>query len=170
MGAGVLPVAIHPPTGQLIFLMGQEQDDHQWSDFGGGTQKKETPLQTAIREGCEELSGFFGTPTELKHLVQSQLLTTLTVNTTYTTFLFEVPYDPELPFYFRNNHQFIKAHLPAQVGQDGLYEKCAIQWFTLAELKAKRKTFRPFYRHVIDAILAWRGPAPPPPKKISPPK
>ena len=152
MGAGILPIAILPTTGERVYLFGQEQDDHKWSDFGGGSQGTETPLETALREGCEELSGFFGNQAALRHLVQSRLIQKLQVDT-YTTFLFEVPYDAELPFYFANNHQFIKKHLPKQVGQDGLYEKCAVRWFTAKELRGMKSKFRPFYRRVLEVVL-----------------
>jgi hypothetical protein len=152
MGAGLLPVA-KLPDGQYVFLMGLEEDDGLWSDFGGGSQGKETPLNTALREGYEELSGFFGSVADLRHLVKTRLIQKVVVDT-YTTFLFEVPYLAELPFYFANNHAFIKKQLPAIVGKNGLYEKKAVRWFTAAELMKEQKKFRPFYRLVIQQILS----------------
>ena len=61
MGAGILPVALHHD--KIFFLFGKENknaDTPGWSDFGGGKEKGERPLTTAIREGYEELSGFLG--------------------------------------------------------------------------------------------------------------
>ena len=54
MGGGILPVALH--DGELHFLLGLEQTKRGgWSDFGGAREGRETPRQTAIREGAEEL-------------------------------------------------------------------------------------------------------------------
>ena len=63
MGAGIIPVAIH--NGKVYLLFGKEVQDGKWSDFGGGREHNETPFKTAIREGCEELSGFLGCKTKL---------------------------------------------------------------------------------------------------------
>ena len=66
MGAGILPTCIH--NGNLYFLFGKENkynDTPGWSDFGGGTDKNESYLDTAIREGTEELTGFLGLKKEL---------------------------------------------------------------------------------------------------------
>ena len=153
MGAGLLPVAKLPESGQYVFLMGLEEDDGLWSDFGGGSQGKETPLLTALREGYEELSGFFGSMADLRHLVKTRLIRKVVVET-YTTFLFEVPYDAELPFYFANNYAFIKKQLPAIVGKNGLYEKKEVRWFLAADLVKEQKKFRPFYRAVLKQILS----------------
>ena len=152
MGAGILPVAIH--QGRLYFLFGQEQDTHQWSDFGGGSQGSETPLQTALREGCEELNGFYGNKEQVRRYLRNHLITKLKFDQ-YTAFVMLVPFDPDLPFYFQNNHTFTKAHLPRQVGQDGLFEKNKIQWFTLADVLRQRKKFRPFYRNIVDLLPVY---------------
>ena len=67
--AGVLPYAkqiVNNKT-NLYFLFARETLDIKsksnskgfWSDFGGSKEKKETPIETAIREGYEETSGFF---------------------------------------------------------------------------------------------------------------
>jgi hypothetical protein len=106
-----------------------------------------------LREGYEELSGFFGSIADLRHLVKTRLIKKVVVDT-YTTFLFEVPYLAELPFYFANNHAFIKKQLPAIVGKNGLFEKSEVRWFTAAQLLKEEKKFRPFYRAVLQEILA----------------
>jgi len=156
MGAGVLPVAIH--QGQLCFLFGEEADEHKWIDFGGGTKAGESPLQTAIREGCEELNGFFGSCNEFKQLLKNNLRMKLhlesTGTTTYTSFLVQVAYDPNLPFYFNNHHKFIKSHLPHLISKNGLFEKRQIKWMTLADIQEKRPHFRHYYKPMLDQLAA----------------
>ena len=44
-----------------FLLFGKERNIDEnpgWSDFGGGTDKGETFIQTASREGQEEMTGF----------------------------------------------------------------------------------------------------------------
>ena len=149
MGAGVLPVSFY--KGQLYFLFGEEFDEHKWIDFGGGEKRGETTLQNAIREGCEELNGFFGSENEFKHLIKNNLIIKLSLET-YTTFIVEVPYDPNLPFYFNNHHKFIKSHLPHLVGKNGLFEKRQIKWFTLTDMNQQRSRFRHYYKAMLDQI------------------
>jgi len=150
MGAGILPVAVH--QGQLYFLFGQEHDTRDWSDFGGGKQHNESPFQNAIREACEELNGFLGSKAEIGRLIQTRTVLKVTVDG-YTTFLVHVPFDPHLPFYFNNHHKFIKTHLPAQIGKDGLFEKSHVDWFSLEYIKSAGVKFRPFYKRVIAEVL-----------------
>jgi len=154
MGAGVLPIAIH--QGQLFFLFGEEFDEHKWIDFGGGSKKGESTLQNAVREGCEELNGFFGSANEFKQLIKTNLLLKLNLET-YTTFIVQVAYDPNLPFYFNNHHKFIKAHLPHLVGKNGLFEKRQIKWMTLADIQEKRSQFRHYYKAMLDQLRESEG-------------
>ena len=153
MGAGVLPVAFY--NGQLLFLFGEEFDEHKWIDFGGGAKPGESVLQNAIREGCEELNGFYGTPTEFKQMIKDNLLIQLSLET-YTSLIVQVPYDPNMPFYFNNHHKFIKAHLPKLEGKNGLFEKSRIKWMTINDLKLKknRMQFRHYYRPMLDQIIS----------------
>jgi hypothetical protein len=155
MGAGVLPVAIY--QGQLFFLFGEEFDEHKWIDFGGGSKPGETIMQNAIREACEELNGFFGSCNEIKQLIKNNLILKLNLTNednqkSYTTFLVQVAYDPNLPFYFNNHHKFIKAHLPHLVGKNGLFEKRQIQWMTYKDMEIKRMQFRHYYRPMLDEL------------------
>ena len=140
--------------GQLYFLFGREVEDGKWSDFGGGKEGKESPWQTAIREGCEELNGFFGSQNDLARLLKDHGVLEVH-NDGYTTYVFEVDYDDDLPHYFNNNHRFIKKHLPRELTKrNGLFEKSSISWFTLSEMRRSRHFFRPFYRKIIDQLLA----------------
>ena len=72
MGAGILPTTIH--NNKLYFLFGKENQYEDsaagFSDFGGGTDNKENFLETAIREGGEELTGFLGNDNDLKKLLK----------------------------------------------------------------------------------------------------
>ena len=70
MGAGILPTTIH--NNKLYFLFGKENkyaDTPGWSDIGGGTDNDETFMQTAMREGAEELTGFLGMENDIKKLL-----------------------------------------------------------------------------------------------------
>lgn len=153
MGGGILPIAIH--NQKLYFLFGREVQDKMWGDFGGGREGKETRFQTAIREGCEELDGFLGCESALKKLVTDNLVSQVDTEK-LRTYLFEIKYDENLPFYFNNHHKFITKHLHNKVNKKGLFEKSQIKWFSIAELKRSRSSFRPFYRKVLDNLLSIR--------------
>jgi len=146
MGGGILPVTVH--NGQLLFLFGEESEEHKWIDFGGGAKSGESLIQTVTRECSEELDGFLGSPNELKNLIKTNLLVKLSLET-YTSFLTFLPYEPNLPFYFNNHHKFIKAHLPNQLCKNGLFEKRQIKWMTIAEMMQKRGQFRHYYRDML---------------------
>lgn len=149
VGGGVLPVAFH--DGQLYFLFGEEAEERKWIDFGGGAKPGETLLQNVVRECCEEMDGFFGTPNEIRQLIRDQLLLKLKLPT-YTSFLVKMPYDPNLPVYFNNHHKFIETHLPNLICRKGLFEKRQIKWMTLADIKQKRSHFRHYYTPLLDLL------------------
>lgn len=151
MGGGIVPVAIHGKT--IYFLFGREVENKQWGDFGGGREGKETRFQTAIREGCEELDGFLGCESSLKKQVTDNLLAKINTEK-LLTYLFQIDYDENLPIYFNNHHKFIEKHLKPKVNKKGLFEKSQIKWFSIAEMKRSRSTFRPFYRKVLDNIIS----------------
>ena len=152
MPGGILPVARYDDD-TIVFLFGREAYDGNWSDFGGSKEGNESSFQTAVREGVEELNGFIGTETEIRTAVKQNKLPSIEHNG-YTTFLVEMNYDPKLPYYFANNNSFIKKHLPHLIDQrNGLFEKSEIDWFSIADLKRSRNTFRRFYRGMVDKIL-----------------
>ena len=154
MGGGIIPIAMH--NKKLFLLFGREVQDKMWGDFGGGREGKETRFQTAIREGCEELDGFLGCESSLKKLVTDNLIAQVDTEK-LRTYIFEIKYDENLPLYFNNHHKFINKHLPHKVNKKGLFEKSQIKWFSIAELKKARATFRPFYRKVLDNIISMSG-------------
>jgi len=150
MGGGILPVAKH--NGKIYFLVGLEEDGKLWSDFGGSSDKNESPYQTAIREGYEELNGFLGSKTNLQKMVSKNIILKLKFDK-YTTFLFKTSYDESLPQYFNAHHKFLKTNLPQIINKKGYYEKSCIQWMTLREIKENKYKFRTFYQPIIDFIL-----------------
>jgi hypothetical protein len=159
MGGGALPVAYNKKNKKVYLLFGKEneylnKDSPGWSDFGGGEEPGESALDTALREGCEELNGFFGCEGDIKRLVKDNLVTSLN-HERYTTFLFEIDYDENLPVYFNNNYKFLKSHVNNLVrhSTNGLFEKSDIKWMTFDDLRKERGTFRSYYRNVVDVIL-----------------
>ena len=65
MGAGILPVSLH--KNNLYFLFGLEENEKKWGDFGGSKEDNESKMETAVREGYEELNGFLGNKTDKKY-------------------------------------------------------------------------------------------------------
>ena len=156
MGAGVLPIARH--NNKLYFLFGKEYGPNaknKWSDFGGKCEKNESIFTTAVREGTEETNGFLGSENELRKLVSTNKITTISTNTKeYTTYLFEIDYDEKLPHYYNNNFKFIEKNRSNIVkSNNGLYEKSEIKWFTIDEIKHNKHQFRNFYKEIIYKIL-----------------
>jgi len=159
MGGGALPIAYNKKNKKVYLLFGKEneylnKDSPGFSDFGGGEKPGESALDTALREGCEELNGFFGCEGEIKRLIKENLVTSLN-HDRYTTFLFEIEYDENLPFYFNNNYKFLKSHVNKLVrhATNGLFEKSVIKWMTFDDLRNERSSFRSYYRNVVDVIL-----------------
>ena len=155
MGAGILPVAKH--NGKNLFLLGQENFDKKWSDFGGSPSPKSEPVfQTAIREGYEETDGFFGSKSDLKILVENNFITKLSnKDNTYHSFLFKMKYDENLPTYFNNHHKFIKTNFSDKVDKNGFFEKSKMKWYTVTDLKdgLEKSKFRHFYRGIIKQLI-----------------
>jgi 8-oxo-dGTP pyrophosphatase MutT (NUDIX family) len=162
MGAGILPTTIH--QGKLYFLFGKENQYEDFakgfSDFGGGTDNKESFLETAIREGGEELTGFLGSDVDLKKMLKKGVYTLdykSETHSTYRTHIFAYPYDPYLEKYYNNNQRFLQKRLDPKVYQHSkLFEKAEIRWFCIDELFKKRGQFRNFYQNIIDLILEER--------------
>ena len=159
MGGGALPIAYNKKNKKVYLLFGKEneylnKDSPGFSDFGGGEKPGESALDTALREGCEELNGFFGCEGEIKRLIKENLVTSLN-HDRYTTFLFEIEYDENLPYYFNNNYKFLKSHVNKLVrhATNGLFEKSVIKWMTFDDLRNERSSFRSYYRNVVDVIL-----------------
>jgi 8-oxo-dGTP pyrophosphatase MutT (NUDIX family) len=167
MGAGILPITICS-DGKIYFLFGKENKYEDsasgWSDFGGGTDNKESFFQTACREGSEELTGFLGSSNDIAVLLKTKGKGgTYTIDYTdksgkygtYRTHIFPLTYDPMLPHYYNNNQRFLQKHLsPEIIKSTKIFEKAEIRWICIDELKKMRKQFRSFYQHIVDEILA----------------
>lgn len=159
MGASVLPVTVH--NGKVFLLFGKERDidsNPGWSDFGGGTDKGETFMETAIREGGEELTGFIGSSDDIRKLLKKYGTVNVDYQSkgysTYRCHIFPMAYDEKLPFYYNNNQRFLQKRLdPAVIRDSKIFEKTQIQWFDIEELGKRRKDFRDFYRNIIDLII-----------------
>ena len=165
MGAGILPTTIH--NNNIYFLFGKENEHEEtapgWSDFGGGKDNSETLLQTAIREGSEELTGFLGSPADVKKLLRYG-----TFNVTYKfdeegvnvyrTHIFPMEYDEKLPYYYNNNAQFLHKRLNTSVIKTTkIFEKIEIKWVSIDDLSRLKNTFRWYYREIIKDILKNRS-------------
>ena len=152
MGAGILPISKYKNT--IYFLLGCEHYDKKWSDFGGKKMNNESKLEIAIREGYEELNGFLGTKNQLKNLVKKNLVLEIEKqDKTYKSYLFTIPYDPNLPIYFNNHHKFMESNFPLTIDKNGFFEKSQIRWFTLQELQSNKYEFRTFYKEIISEII-----------------
>lgn len=159
MGAGILPTAIH--NGKLFFLFGRENKYETsapgFSDFGGGTDHQETFLETAVREAGEELTGFLGTPSEVRRMLKKGtfLIDHLSEgHSTYRMHIFFYPFNPWLPHFYNNNQIFLQKHLPAKVIQSTkIFEKERIEWICVDDLHKRRAQFRPYFRSIVDQLL-----------------
>jgi hypothetical protein len=165
MGASILPVTIH--QGKLYFLFGKERaidENTGWSDFGGGTDAKETFLQTAVREGGEELTGFLGSDADLKHMLTKSGTFKIDYENpgskygVYRVHIFPIVYNEFLPFYYNNNQRFLQKRLDPKIIKDSkIFEKAEIKWICIDEIVKMKKEFRSFYQNIVDLILANRA-------------
>ena len=169
--ASLLPVALH--NNKLYFLFGKEnplEDSAKgFSDFGGGVDSGETALQTAMREGSEELTGFLGTKEmlrkRLKHTGTYKMVYQFPLRkvddaengnqpNTYTIFIFPLEYDTGIVEYYNNNHAFLWDKMDKKLlSGTKLFEKIKIEWFCEDDLKKRSAEYRSFYRDIVDLII-----------------
>ena len=163
MGAGILPTTIH--KNKLYFLFGKENKYEDtapgFSDFGGGSDNDETYIQTAIREGGEELTGFLGSDADLKIMLEKHGTYNIDnksgKNKIYRVHLFPMEYDEKLPFYYNNNQMFLQKRLdPEVIKKSKIFEKEEIRWICIDELKSMKPKFRFFFPPIIDKIYHER--------------
>jgi len=165
MGAGILPTTIH--NNKLYFLFGKENQYEDsapgFSDFGGGTDNNETFYETALREACEEFTGFLGNKKDIQNLLKpgTYNIDYQAPNTThkkYRMHIFFYPYNEYLPFYYNNNQRFLQTHLPADIiKQTKIFEKAEIRWICVDDLKKMKSQFRSYFQNIIDIILLERN-------------
>jgi hypothetical protein len=163
MGAGILPTTIH--NGKLYFLFGKEGKYEDtapgFSDFGGGTDNNESYIETAVREGGEELTGFLGNDADVRKMLKTNGTYNLDFKTDghgiYRTHIFPFEYNDWLPHYYNNNHRFLDKRLPPKVFKTTkIFEKAEIRWICVDDIKKMRPQFRFWYQHIIDMILNQR--------------
>lgn len=153
MGSGILPIAKY--QNRLYFLFGKEHfltDNSRWSDFGGKIENQESIIDGAIREGYEETCGFLGSYDEMRDLIYNKYLFTIKSNN-YTTYVYRMKYNKDLPKYFNNNFNFVCNNINNIVCKNGYYEKEEIRWFDINELKNNINLFRIFYQPFIQTII-----------------
>ena len=154
-GSSVLPVTIH--KGKIYFLFGKEnpmEDSSKgFSDFGGGVEKGENILQTAMREGGEELTGFLGDGNTLKKHIRKHGGIHKLVFNDYHVHLFYLQYDQNLVKYYNQNHRFLWERMDKKLlNETKLFEKIEIDWFSYDDLKKRKKEFRNFYQTFLDVL------------------
>jgi 8-oxo-dGTP pyrophosphatase MutT (NUDIX family) len=163
MGAGILPTTIY--KNKLYFLFGKENKYEDtapgFSDFGGGTDNKESFMDTAIREGCEELTGFIGSEQDVKNMLERNGTYNIDNKTPhgsiYRIHIFSMNYDPKLPFYYNNNQRFLQKRLDPQViKKSKIFEKEEIRWVSIDEIKKMKPQFRFFFQPIVDRIYNER--------------
>tara|TARA_B110000285_G_scaffold232818_1_gene304899 strand:- start:4313 stop:4834 length:522 start_codon:yes stop_codon:yes gene_type:complete len=155
VAGSILPITIH--NNELFFLFGKENPSEKsakgWSDFGGRLEHKETPFEGAIREGSEELTGFLGNKSQLKKLIRKSGGTYKLKFNDYHIHMFYIDYDENLPTYFNQNHQFLWDNMDRNtLNKTKLFEKIEIKWFSVEDMKNKRKHFRNFYQNITDLL------------------
>jgi len=155
VAGSILPVTIY--KNKLYFLFGKENefaDTPGFSDFGGRVEGKETPYETALREGSEELTGFLGGEEELKELIQNNGGVYQVTHKTYHIHMFFIEYDENLPKYYNQNHRFLWNRMnKKQLEKTRLFEKEEIQWFSLSEMKTRKSEFLNFYQLIVYTLI-----------------
>ena len=158
-GAGeagsILPVALH--KGNIYFLFGKEnslEDSAKgWSDFGGGGENNDLPIDTAIREAAEESTGFLGNEDDIRKMVDKMGTYPFQIGT-YHVHILLIPYDENLPTYYNNNHLFLWDKMDNKLlNETKLFEKIQIKWFSIKDMKKEKKEFRSFYQKIVDEII-----------------
>lgn len=161
MGASILPITIC--NGKILFLFGKERNIDEnpgWSDFGGGTDNNESYIETASREGAEEITGFLGEKNDIKKMLKKY--GTFNIDHldpsgkygTYRCHICPIKYDEYLTTYYNNNQRFLQKHLSKKIIRDmKIFEKTEIKWFSFEEIEKNKKKFRKFYQNIVDLIL-----------------
>lgn len=155
VAASILPVALH--KGKLYFLFGKENEMEDsakgFSDFGGRVENGESIIDTAFREGSEELCGFLGDDSSIKCMLKRGGIYKMS-HGEYHIHIFLMEYDENLPRYFTNHHRFLWNRMDKDLLNDSkFFEKQEIRWFSIADLRTMKSEFRSFYQEIVDSIL-----------------
>ena len=158
VASSILPVTLY--KNKLYFLFGKENEMEDsakgFSDFGGRVEGTESIIETAYREGAEELCGFLGEPSQIKELIKKNGGTyNIICGGTYHIHIFFLDYDENLPIYYRNHYHFLWNRMDKKVLNDSkFFEKQEIRWFSTSQIKSHIKEFRPFYQEFVKKILS----------------
>ena len=155
VASAFLPVTIY--KGKLLFLFGKEAHDDSapgFSDFGGGVEANENIYEAGLREMAEETTGFFGNAKDIKKLVKQNGGVYKLNHNNYHVHIFNMSYDPLLPFYYNNNHKFIYEKLDhGYLKKTMIFEKIEIKWMTVSDMKKQKSKFRKFYQDIVVKII-----------------
>ena len=156
VAASILPVAIH--QGKIYFLFGKENEMEDsakgFSDFGGRVENGESIMDTALREGAEELCGFLGSQKDVKKLLKKNGGLYKIKHNDYHVHIFLMDYDENLPKYFTNHHRFLWNRMDKHLLNDSkFFEKQEIKWFSVKDLTVLQHEFRSFYREIVNVFL-----------------
>lgn len=161
VAASILPVTVC--DGELYFLFGKENEMEDsakgFSDFGGRVEGSESIMETALREGSEELCGFLGDSKQIGSLIKKNggtyKITYGQENKAYHVHIFFMENDENLPRYFTNQHKFLWNRMDkTMLNNSKLFEKQEIKWFCEGELNKSMKQFRPFYREIVKMFIS----------------
>jgi len=157
VASSILPVTII--NGKLYFLFGKENElEHSakgFSDFGGRVEAGESIIDTAYREGSEELCGFLGGEEDIKALVEQNGGFYKLSYGDYHVHIFYMTYDANLTKYFTNQHHFLWNRMDKQMlNNSKLFEKQEIRWFSIEDMKSRQNEFRSFYYAIVKKIFA----------------
>lgn len=155
VAASILPVSIH--KGQLYFLFGKENEMEDsargFSDFGGRVEKGESIIETASREGSEELCGFLGEPSNINMLIEKKSVYKI-IHNDYHVHLFFIDYDENLPIYYNQHYKFLWERMDKHLLNDSkFFEKQEIKWFSIDDLRTSKEQFRNFYIDIVNKII-----------------
>ena len=68
--------------------------------------------------------------------------------------MFFLPYDENLPKYYNQNHLFLWERMDNNtLYKSKLFEKIEIGWFSIDDMKKRKKEFRGFYQEIVDDFL-----------------
>ena len=153
MGAGILPVSVYKNNLYLLFSREHTlyKGRYEWRDFGGTPENNETVMQTAIREGWEESSGFLGSKLDIKKLIKNNLITKVSSNG-YTVFIVLIEYDRDLPKKFRKHFMNMYRKDKSKICVNGLYEKDKLRWIKVTDIKKNMGLFRNWYKKLVNKI------------------
>ena len=96
-----------------------------------------------------------GNINELEERVNSNLILSISYEK-YTTYIFKIDYDENLPIYFSNLNKFIEENANDKIMKDhnGLFEKKKLKWLQIKDYKSNNSILqlRPWYKPIIDSV------------------